>query len=81
MIVRQTRYQIVNERPKLTDLSMPKNLFYYHYRAWAVPRMIIRFCICVYILLRWNHYSITRKEELKEEYFYYFWIRKYKKKK
>lgn len=79
--VKQTRFQIVNERPRLTDLSMPRNLFYYHYRALALPRMIIRLLLGLYILLRWNNYTMTEKEALKEDYFYYFWIRKYKKKK
>jgi len=79
--MKQTRYQIVSERPKISDLSAPRNLFVFPYRVWALPRMIIRLLVGLFIIASWNCYSISTKEALKEDYFYYFWIRKYKKKK
>ena len=79
--MRQTRFQIVNERPTINDISYPRNLYVFPYRVFHIHRAILRFLVGLWFILRWERYTIEEKQSLKDEYFSYFWYRKYKLKK
>lgn len=77
----KTRQEVIEEKPKLTDWGSP----YHHQFSNRNPFLIICFIfglvIRLWILKHWDSYDDLTKEELKTDYFFYFWIRTYKNKK
>lgn len=79
--MRQTRQQIVNERPSVNDISFPRDLYIFPYWVFSPYRKLLRVLVGLWYIFNWKRYSIEEKEALKNEYFSYFWYRKYKLKK
>lgn len=80
--MRQTRYQIVMEKPKLwKDLTIPRYAFRFPYRTAFLIIVLLRMLRGLIHLYRWDSYNYHKREQVKDEVFYYFWLRKYPKKK
>lgn len=77
---KEKRLAIVREKPRLTDWGSPYHTFGRR-NPFLIPCFIFGLLIRLWILHKWDCYDDTIKEELKTDYFYYFWVRKYKKNK
>ena len=75
------RYYIdlVEERPKLIDITLPNNIFWWKYRPIFIFRFPAIILMSLYFLLRWDKYDTYEKKIIKEDYFRDYWKRQRKK--